>query len=105
MNDKNKSVNDSIRRQVDPGVSGLSNSEMNEFIRSGGTVRPDPEDKKPVLKRDLTSNELRTALELMDSEGITYTAAKARLLEEAATKAEAERKDMNNYIRKSSGRK
>jgi hypothetical protein len=41
----------------------------------------------------------------MDSEGITYTAAKARLLEEAATKAEAERKDMNNYIRKSSGRK
>lgn len=104
-NDKNKSVNDSIRRKVDPGVSGLSNSDMNEFIRSGGTIRPDPEDKKPVQRQDLTPKELLTALEMMDSEGITFTAAKARLLEKAAAKAEAERKDMNNWIRKSSGRK
>jgi len=104
MNDKNKSVNDSIRAQVDKGVSGLKNSDMNAYIRSGGTIRPDPEEQKPVLKRDLTANELLTALEMMDSEGITYTAAKAQILEKAAAKAEAEKKSMNNWIRKSKGR-
>lgn len=103
-NEKNKSVNNSIRAQVDKGVSGLSNSDMDIFLRSGGTIRPDP-DNKPVVKRDLTSNELLTALEMMDSEGITYTAAKTRILEEAEAKAKAERKDMNNWIRKSAGRK
>jgi hypothetical protein len=103
-NDKHKSVNDSIRAQVNKGVSGLSNSDMDIFLRSGGKIKPDP-DNKPVVKRDLNSNELLTALEMMDSEGITYTAAKERILEEAEAKAKAEHKDMNNWIRKSAGRK
>ena len=103
MANKNDAVNKSIRAQVNRGVTGLSNSDMNAYIRSGGTIIPDQDDK-PVVKRDLNAKELRRALEMME-EGSTYTAAKNALLEEAAEKEAAQKKDMNNYIRKSSGRK
>lgn len=104
MTNKNDAVNKSIRAQVNRGVTGLSNSDMNAYIRSGGTIIPDQDDK-PVVKRDLSSNELLTALEMMEKDGIRFTEAKARIIEAAEAKAAAQKKDMNNFIRKSSGRK
>ena len=33
--------------------------------------------------RDLSSNQFRTAIEMMENEGLSYSEAKARILEEA----------------------
>lgn len=97
-----KEVNDYIRSRASAGnvTSGeLSDSQMNEYIRSGGVM---PEKKTPPAK-PLTPEQAVEVLEIMNSSGMTYTQAKAKFQEAEAEKAKTA-KNMNDYIRARSGR-
>lgn len=95
-------MNDYIHSQLGKGevANGeLNDSQMNEFIRSHGEV---PEKKAPPAK-PLDPAQVVKVLELMDSEHLTYSQAKAKVFElEAKEAASSER--MNDYIRGTLGR-
>lgn len=95
-------INDYIRSKLGKGEvkeGELSDSQMDEFIRSRGEV---PEKKAPPPKQ-LTPAQVVQVLELIDNEHLTYAQAKAKVFEDEA-KAATESKSMNGYIRSESGR-
>lgn len=95
-----------IRRQIkkqNTDISGLTDSEVDQIIRSKGAIaRKDilearKEKKAKAADRALSADEAIAALEIMESLQISYSAAKARLLNQLGEKKKSV--DMDKIIR------
>ena len=79
----------------------LTNAEMNALIRQGKTLEQVKEDRKSARsKRKLSADETLEALRIMQETDVTWSAAKALVLQATA---EAKPIDMNQLLRSARG--